>query len=341
MPLSLEQLRRHLGGSELKPVYFLAGEEHLLLIEAADALRARARELGYLERDILDAESGFDWDDLARAASGMSLFASRKVIDLRVPTGKPGKDGAAAITEYCERPPPDTVLLITATQWSKQHAAAWVDVVDAAGAFVPIWPLKTNELYDWISQRLASRGVRAQRDAIEVLVERVEGNLLAAAQEIDKLALLAGDTLLDADTLENLVADSARYDAFKLTDAALAGDAARALRILGGLRGEGEQVPALMGWVLNQLQLMVRLASAANPAQGFRAERIWPAREGLYRKALQRGSLVHWETCLAQAAKIDRISKGRGAGDAWVEFERLLAAMALPRSTALIRNIAI
>ena len=119
MSLSLSQLRQHLAGDSLKPVYFLAGDEPLLLIETSDALRARARELGYLEREILDAESGFDWDDLARAASGMSLFASRKLIDLRVPTGKPNKDGAAAIIEYCERPPPDTVLRVTATQWSK------------------------------------------------------------------------------------------------------------------------------------------------------------------------------------------------------------------------------
>ena len=337
MAHSLSQFHQQLSAPTLKPVYFLAGEEHLLLIEAADALRARARELGYAERDILDAESGFDWDDLARASAGMSLFASRKLIDLRLPTGKPGKEGAAAIIEYCERPSPDNVLLITSTQWSKQHAAAWVDTVEAAGMFVPIWPLKPGDLFDWVAQRMASRGLKAGREAIEVLAERIEGNLLAAAQEIDKLALLAQGRTLDAQTLEDLVADSARFDAGKLTDAALAGDASRALRILVGLRAEGEQVPALMGLVLYQLQLMVRLAAAPNPAQAFRNERIWPAREAVYRKALQRGNLAHWELCLAQGARIDRISKGRGAGDAWVEFERLLAAMALPRTTHLVK----
>ena len=336
MSLSLSQLRQQLAGDVLKPVYFLAGDEHLLLIEASDALRARARELGYLEREILDAESGFDWDDLARAASGLSLFASRKLIDLRVPTGKPNKDGAAAIIGNCQRPPPDSVLLSTSSQWSKQHHAAWVDAVEAAGVFVPIAPLRPDDLPAWIGQRMAARGIRAGRDAIDVLAQRSEGNLLAAAQEIDKLALLAGDRLLDAATLEDLVADSARYDAFKLTDAALAGDAARALRIAAGLRAEGEQVPGLMGLLLYQLQLLVRLAAAPNPAQAFRSERIYPAREGVYRKALQRGGLAHWEQCLAQAARIDRISKGRGAGDAWVELERLLAAMALPRSSHLL-----
>lgn len=339
MSFSLPQLRQHLVGETLKPVYFLAGDEHLLLIEASDALRTRARELGYLEREILDAESGFDWDDLARAASGMSLFASRKLIDLRVPTGKPNKDGAAAIIEYCERPPPDTVLLITSTQWSKQHHAAWVDRVDGVGAFVPIAPLRVEDLPAWIGQRMAGRGIQASRDAIDLLAERSEGNLLAAAQEIDKLALLVGDSRLDAPTLEDLVADSARYDAFKLTDAALAGDAVRALRVAAGLRAEGEQVPALMGLLLYQLQLLVRLAAAPNPAQAFRSERIYPAREAVYRKALQRGGLAHWERCLAQAARIDRISKGRGAGDAWIELERLLAAMAAPRGAQLLTEV--
>lgn len=339
MSFSLSQLRQHLAGDTLKPVYFLAGDEHLLLIEACDALRVRARELGYAEREILDAESGFDWDDLARAGSSMSLFATRRLIDLRVPTGKPNKDGAAAIIEYCERPPPDTVLLITSTQWSKQHHAAWVDRIEAVGVFVPIAPLKRDDLPAWIGQRMASRGVKANRDAIDVLAERSEGNLLAAAQEIDKLALLAGDRLLDAAALEDLVADSARYDAFKLTDAALGGDAARALRIAAGLRAEGEQVPALMGLLLYQLQLLVRLAAAPNPAQAFRSERIYPAREAIYRKALQRGGLAHWERCLAQAARVDRISKGRGTGDAWIELERLLAAMAAPRGAQLLTEV--
>lgn len=335
MSLSLAQFHKHLAGDTLKPAYLLAGEEHLLLLEAADALRARARELGYVERDVLEADQHFDWDDLARSAAGMSLFASRKLIDLRLPTGKPGKDGSAAIQAYCDNPPPDTVLLVTCNEWSKKHEGAWSEAIDRAGAFVPVWPLKSDELPHWISQRMASRGLGATPEAIEALVERTEGNLLAAAQEIDKLALLAGGKKLDAAMLEDLVADSTHYDVFKLADAALSGDAARALRIAAGLRGEGEQVPGLLGWLLNQLQLMARLAAAANAAQAFRNERIWPAREGLYRRALQRADRNHWERCLAQAARVDRLSKGRGAGDAWVEFERLLAAMALPKAPLL------
>jgi len=326
----------------LKPVYLLAGEEHLLLLEAADALRARARELGYSEREVLDADASFDWNEFAMAAASMSLFATRKLIDLRLPGGKPGKDGSAALIEYCQSPPPDTLLLITCTQWSKQHETAWVGAVEKVGTFVPAWPLKPNELPDWIAQRMARAGLKPDRAAIDALAERVEGNLLAAAQEIDKLKLLHGAAPLDAATLEELVADSARFDVFRLADAALAGDGARALRVLAGLRAEGEQVPALMGWLLMQLQQLARLAAAGNLSAALRAERIWPAREGLYRKALQRADATHWERCLAQAARIDRISKGRetdpngkAIGDPWLHLERLIAAIAQPR-TAMV-----
>lgn len=336
MPLPLFQFHKHLAAGALRPVYLLAGEEHLLLLEAADALRARARTLGYDEREVLDVEGSFDWNELARAAAEMSLFARRRLLDLRLPTGRPGKDGSEAIRAYCENPPPDTVLLITCTQWSRQHEGAWVEAVEAVGIASIAWPLKLEELPAWIGQRLAASGLKLRPEAIDALQGRVEGNLLAAAQEIDKLALLADGRTLDADTLDNWVADSAHFDAFKLTDAALGGDAARALRILAGLRAEGEQVPALMGWVLNQLQVMARLAMASNLAQTLRTERIWPAKEALYRRALQRSPREHWERCLAQAARVDRLSKGRGTGDAWLELERLLAAIAVPRAMALI-----
>lgn len=333
MSSTLATLQKNLAGSELRPAYLIAGEEHLLVLEAADALRIRARELGYVEREVLDAEGSFDWDALARSASAMSLFASRKLIDLRLPTGKPGKDGSAAIIEFCKDPPPDTILLITANEWSSKHAAAWVEAIDRIGIFVPVWPLKANELADWIKQRMASRGLKPDRGAIDALIERIEGNLLAAAQEIEKLALLHGGKPLDAETLEELVADSSRFDVFKLTDAALGGDSARALRILEGLRAEGEQVAGLLGWITNQLQLLARLASAgSNLSAAFRSEHVWPAREGMYRKALGRADSGHWQACLAQAALVDRVSKGRGFGDAWRETERLLMMIAMPRS---------
>jgi DNA polymerase III subunit delta len=331
MPLNPAQWQKALAGDSLSPVYLLAGEE-LLVLEAADALRAQARKLGYTERDVLDVGAHFDWDELARAAAGMSLFATRRLLDLRLPTGRPGTEGAKAINEFCANPPPDVTLLISAVEWSNKHEGAWTRQVDSTGTVVVFNAPRPNEWEAWVGARLASRGLAAVPEAVSLLAERVEGNLLAAAQEIDKLAVLHGQGKISAAEMEHLVADSARYDAFKLTDAALGGDGARALRILDGLHAEGEELIALMGWLVNQLQLALRLANAHDFAAQARAERLWPAREQLFRKALRRAPREHWMQCLARAARIDRIAKGREAGDAWLEAQRLIAAIAEPRA---------
>jgi DNA polymerase-3 subunit delta len=335
MPLNAVQWQKSLAADQLRPVYLLAGEE-LLVLEAADALRAQARKLGYAEREVLDVVNHFDWDDLARAAAGMSLFATRRLLDLRLPTGRPGTEGAKAINEFCANPPPDVTLLITATEWSNKHEGAWTKNLDAAGALVVFNAPRPNEWASWIGARLSSRGLSATPDAAALLAERVEGNLLAAAQEIDKLVVLHGQGKIDAQEMENLVADSARYDAFKLTDAAFAGEGGRALRILAGLHAEGEELIGLMGWLVNQLQLALRLANARDFAAQARAERLWPAREQLFRKALRRAPREHWLQCLARAARIDRMAKGREQGNAWLEAERLIAAIAEPRAAGAL-----
>lgn len=335
MPARISDLSKLLGAAELKPVWLIAGSEHLLVLEAADRLRLRARELGYSEREVYDVDNRFDWNELAMAGNAMSLFATRRVIDVRMPTGRPGKEGGAAIAAWAESPPPDTLLLITAQDWSKQHEGAWVSAIDRAGVSMPVWPLKREEMPAWISARLGSRGVKATRDAIELLAERVEGNLLAAAQEIDKLALLVGSAMLDVELLEASVADDARFDAFRLTDAAIAGDTARALRIVAGLQAEGEEAIPLLGWLLSQLRLLLRLSDAgANLNQAFRTERVWDARQPMFKRALKAGNATHWERCIVHAARIDRIAKGRADGDVWRELERLVAAIATPRAAS-------
>ncbi|MBU6246731.1 MAG: DNA polymerase III subunit delta [Xanthomonadaceae bacterium] len=336
MPLAPAQWLKALAADRLHGVYLLAGEE-LLVLEAADALRAQARRLGYTERDVLEAGQHFDWDDLARSAAGLSLFATRRLLDLRLPTGRPGVEGAKAIGAFCDDLPPDVTLLITATEWSSKHEGAWTKKVDAAGAMVVFNAPRPHEWAGWIGARLASRGLTATPDAAALLAQRVEGNLLAAAQEIDKLVVLHdGKSRIDATEMEQLVADSARYDAFKLTDAALAGDGGRALRVLAGLRAEGEDLIPLMGWVVNQLQLALRLANARDFGAQAKAERLWQSREQLFRQALRRAPREHWLKCLARAARIDRIAKGREHGDAWREAERLIAAMAEPRSAVAL-----
>ncbi len=331
MPISPAQWQKALTADSLAPVYLLAGTE-LLVLEAADALRAQAKKRGYDEREVLEAGPHFDWNDLARAGASMSLFASRRLLDLRLPTGRPGIEGAKAITAFCADPPPDVVLLITAMDWSNKHDGAWSKKLDASGTMVVFNPPRPHEWGAWIGARLASRGLSASREAALLLAQRVEGNLLAAAQEIDKLVVLHGEGRIDTAEMEALVADSARYDAFKLTDAAFAGDGARALHILAGLRAEGDELIGLMGWLVNQLQLALRLANAQNFSAQAKVERLWQAREQLFRQALRRAPREHWLQCLARASRIDRMDKGREIGNPWQEAERLIAAIAEPRA---------
>jgi DNA polymerase-3 subunit delta len=209
MPLSFGQWQKALAADRLAPVYLLAGEE-LLVLEGADALRVQAKKLGYSEREVIDVTQHFDWDDLARSAAGMSLFATRRLIDLRLPTGRPGIEGAKAINAFCADPPPDVTLLITAMEWSSKHDGAWSKKLDASGMMVVFNAPRPNEWAAWLGTRLASRGLSATPDAIALLAGRVEGNLLAAAQEIDKLAILHRQGRIDATEMENLQAHRCR-----------------------------------------------------------------------------------------------------------------------------------
>ncbi|HVF34214.1 MAG TPA: DNA polymerase III subunit delta [Candidatus Saccharimonadia bacterium] len=348
MALSPAQFERHIAAGKLSPVYLIAGDEHLLVLEAADALRAAARAQGYSERDVLESgESAFEWHELAHAASSLSLFGSRRVIDLRIPTGRPGKDGSEAIQEYCASPPPDTILLITAMSWSKSHETAWVDAVHDAGTTVVAWPLKLSALPEFAQRRASSRGLALTPDAIGVRIERTEGNLLATAQEIDKLVLLAGGRALDGEALESLVADTARFDLFRLVDAAFAGDAARALHAVDLLRAEGESIPGMLSWLVTQLNAVVRMARLVERGQSvdaaMRAEHVWATRQAGFRSALQRGRAAFWEARLGDAVRVERLGKGRlpdyaaearrPSSDlvqaiAWREFARLIGAIA-------------
>nr|WP_221282037.1 DNA polymerase III subunit delta [Chiayiivirga flava] len=334
--MSLPQFEQRLGGDTLPPAILLAGAEPLLLLEAADAVRARARTLGFAEREVHDVETGFDWDALRTSFASLSLFSARRLIELRLPTGKPGKEGGDIVAGFCANPVPDLCLLVSAAQWSRAHETAWVKSVEQAGWFVPLWPLKPNELPGWIGRRLRQRGVDAGPDAVAALVERVEGNLLAAAQEVDKLALLKPPGRLDAETMLGLVADSARYDVFRLTDTALAGDTTHALRMLAGLRGEGEQVPPMLSWIASQVQLLAQFSAVAerggNLGQAMQQARMWDSKQGLFRRALGRGNARHFERLLADCARIDRIAKGRAGGDAWLELERLIVGIGAPRA---------
>jgi DNA polymerase-3 subunit delta len=347
MELAPDRLAAQIADAALAPAYLIAGPETLLVLEAADAVRARGRELGIAEREVFDLEGrDIDWAGLQASFDAPSLFSARRIVEVRLPTGKPGKEGAEVISAFCARPPDDVVLLITAGEWSKAHRGKWADAVERIGVLSVAWAIKPHELSGWVQARLRARGLRADRDAIALLVERVEGNLLAAAQEIDKLVLLADGQTLDLATMQSLVADAARFDVFRLIETTLSGNAGQAARMLTGLRAEGEAVAALMPMVVRNLLSTAQLARVAerggsSPGQALAAEMkrqgIWESRQAPFKRALQRhpGS-ARWDRFVAEASRIDRIAKGRADGDAWVALERLLLAIADASAVRLV-----
>ena len=344
MELKPEQLAVQVQSGPLRPAYLIAGAEPLRVLEAADAVRAAARAQGVSEREIFEAEGNQrepDWSAMEASFRAPSLFASRRLFEVRLPTGKPGTEGARVISEFCANPPADIVLLVTAGEWSRQHGGKWSEAIARIGSVAVAWPVKVHELPDWIESRLRSRGLRADRGAVQLLAERVEGNLLAAAQEIEKLKLLSEGDILDVARMEDLVADAARFDVFRLVDAAMNGHGAQVSRMIRGLRGEGDAVPALLGMVIREIQIASALSRASNLSSAFKAQRIWDSKQPMYRRALQRHDAKRWDAFLAQAGRVDSIAKGRPRRgqepeDAWVALERLLIAIAEPRASRLL-----
>ena len=340
MELRADRFERQLAGEPLRPVYLIAGAEPLIVQECADALRAKARAEGYSEREVLEAGKDFDWNELSMGIASLSLFASRRLFDLRLPSGRPDRDGSKAITEFCENPAPETVLMITTQEWSNKHVGKWSEAISRLGYLVVAWPVKPGELADWLEKRLRSRGLSAEPSALQLLAERVEGNLLAAAQEVEKLALLAPGARLDAEAMQALVADSARYDVFKLVESALAGETVRAVRMLQALRAEGEQVPGLLPILAMELVKLAGLArvvgSGGNLMSAMRDARIWDSKQALFKRALDKHPPARWQAFAAEAGRVDLLAKGRLQGDAWLALERLLVVLSQPRAKALL-----
>lgn len=340
-----DRLAGQLEVGPLAPAWLVAGPEPLLVMEAADAIRAAARAQGITEREVHDADGReYDWDQLAASFRAPSLFAPRRLVEVRLPSGKPGKEGAKVLTEFCNDPPQDVVLLVTAGEWSRSHAGKWSEAIGRLGHVVVAWAVKPHEQLDWIERRARNRGLRLEREAVQLLAERMEGNLLAAAQEVDKLVLLADGQVIDAAGLQALVADAARYDVFRLCEAMLNGQGAHVSRMLAGLRAEGEVVPALLGMVSRELQVVASLArvqaGGGNLPGEFKAQRIWDSKQAMYRRALARHDASRWERFASEAGRVDRTSKGRpppgATDDAWQALERLLLAVADPRAAALV-----
>lgn len=303
----------------LLPAYVIHGDEPLLAMEAADTVRAAARKAGFAERQVLEPGRSFDWSEFTHAAASLSLFAEKKLIELRLPTGKPGTQGSSALAAYCGNPSPDQLLLVTLPRLDRTgQGSAWFNALARLGAIVDIWPLERSRLPSWIAERLARQKQRAPREVLEFLAERVEGNLLAAHQELQKLALLAPEGELTLETVQEAVASVARYDPYDAAEALLSGELARYVRVIEGLRGEGEP-PTFVLFVLSS-----GLFALQDVQRGGSAERIFNrslrrAVEGAARRFPARKV----DQAIADAAALDRTIKGVGQGEPWAAFLRL------------------
>lgn len=309
----------------LSALYTLHGDESLLLLEAVQQIRDAAKKAGYIEREVLTVETGFAWSSLEMQGNSFSLFSDKKIIELRILTGKPGTDGGKAIEAYCSNLPPDTITIVTSPKLDKTgQNSKWFQALSAKGEVLEAKNIEHRQLPEWIAQRLARQQQKLAPEALQFLADRVEGNLLAAFQEIQKLALLHPAGEISLEDLQTSVANVARYDVFQLGAALLTGDATRFARMLAGLRAEGE-APHLVLWSLaEEIRTLYRLGLGKQrgtpSAQLFKELRIWGEKQKLVEPALARVKAAQLKAALAQAALIDQMNKGVAKGEVWDEL---------------------
>ena len=327
MRLRVAEFPNHLKGA-LAPVYVISGDEPLQREEAADAVRAKARALGFTERVLLTVEAGFDWMSLSLFSNHRSLFGERRLIDLRMPSSKPGVPGAHALAAYVKHIPEEHILLLQCPRL--ERGSRWVEPLETAGVWLEVWPLKRHEIERWIQARLKTANLGADEDLIQTLATRAEGNLLAARQEIEKLDLLfAPGTHLKTQQALAVVTDSAHYSVFDLSEATLSKDPGRIVRVLATLKAEGESPPLVLWALTEPVRELSALAQTPSTARAGLLNRIKPlARRVLMQRALAGYTAVHWLGLLARCAAVDRIVKGQAPGNAWDELLQLALAIA-------------
>jgi DNA polymerase-3 subunit delta len=331
MKLNADQLDRHLQGG-LRPLYAVSGDEPLGMTEAVDAIRARARQEGYGEREVYNVERNFSWQRLKASSQSLSLFSSLRLVEINIPSGKPGTEGSKALQEYAADLPPDTVTLLTLPRIDKRDQGAWFRAIEDSGVMVTVWPVDIDKLPAWIGRRLAAQNQQTDSETLEFIANQVEGNLLAAHQEIRKLGLLYPPGRLAPEDVRDAVLNVSRFDAFQLGDAILAGDATRTGRVLDGLRAEGVEPVALLGmlvWLLRgTLKVKTAQTQGMDLTAAFGQARIWGDRQNLMRQALGRLSLKRLQAALLKMAEIDKINKGLAQGEPWLELSRLCLGLA-------------
>jgi DNA polymerase III subunit delta len=327
MRISTEQLTQQLARG-LAPLYTVFGDEPLLALEATDRIRARARQDEYSEREVLTAEQQFDWSQLRIAAQSQSLFATRRILELRIPNGKPGVEGGKALQEFCAQLPAETITLIHLPEvdWRGQKSG-WFETLQSAGVMVEAVQVKRDKLPDWLARRLKAQEQHADTETLEFIADKVEGNLLAAFQEVQKLALLFPPGKLAFDDVKNAVLDVARFDVFDLGGIVITGNAAHLARVLEGLRGEGAAPPLVLWAITEEIRAVGKLLAALSAGrampQALREARIWGPRQNLLQRHASRFTRAQVEAAIAHAARIDRLIKGLARGDVWDEFLQL------------------
>lgn len=323
----------------LLPCYLVSGDEPLLVEEALDAIRAEARRQGFGAREVHVVTGGYDWNQIATAAGSMSLFAEKRIVELRLPTGKPGLEGSAAIVDLMRQTGDDLLVLIEAPKLERGGASSkWVKAIEAVGAHVQVWPVDVRELPGWVAARMRALGLKPDRDAVRLLVDRVEGNLLAAKQEIEKLRLLRGEGSVSAADVADAVSDSSRFDVYRLADAAVEGKAARAIRMLGKLRAEGVE-PVMVVWALTrELRALARVAesvqSGANLGSALQRSGVWRNRQGIVRSCVARHSADDFYRLLQINRRADAAAKGQVRLDPWQLITEIVYGLATASKAA-------
>ncbi|WP_188150447.1 DNA polymerase III subunit delta [Teredinibacter waterburyi] len=307
---------------QLAPVYLITGDEPLVVQECCDIIRKSARAQGYTERELHHTDGGFSWDDLYHAASSLSLFADKKIIEIRVHNGKPGDAGSKALCDYCAHPAEDTLLLLVMPKLEKSaQNSKWYKAIDGSGDIVTVWPVGVQQLPRWVDQRLKAAGLNADSEAIDILCAKVEGNLLAAVQEIEKLKLLSDNNFIDAQLMSSAVMDSARYDIFGLVDKAISGDCRAAVATLHGLRSEGTEALPILWALSREVRALANIAEAQYHGESFdmacRRAGVWDKRKPLVKQALHRLKLRDLQMLQRKSALIDRSVKGAASSNPW------------------------
>ena len=339
MKVNADQLPALLSKS-LAPVYVVAGAEALLVQESRDRIIQAAQQQGFAERTVFDVTNKFDWDLLAGDAVELSLFSSRKIMDVRLPTGRPGRDGSQALQNMVQAADPDILLLLSCGKWDTSlRKSKWATELARAGVLIEIWPVKPQQLPQWIRNRMVAAGLDPEPDAVAMLADLVEGNLLAAQQEIEKMVLLKPAGRVSADDVTRAVANSSRFDAFRLVECALQGQLGECLRVATGLQRTNVAIQAVSGALYRELTLSDSVRSAVQSGETessvFGKLRIWPARQAPIRQALRRLSAFDFGESFRALALIDRQSKGRAPGDPWQTLDRLLWFLCEPGAIRL------